>query len=95
MKTIKDYIINESDLDKDSKIKNQFCIDLIKVIGKDNVEKLSSDDNGSVWKIKLKGTNAINLIELSKEIVKIDNDKKYNCIKQIWYGYDIKTITVS
>lgn len=94
MKTIKD-IINESDLNKDSKIKNQFCIDLIKVIGKTNVENLSSDDNGSVWKIKLKGTNTINLIELSKEITKIDNDEKYDCIRQILYGYDIKTITVS
>lgn len=94
MKNITD-MINESGLDQESKIKNQFCIDLIKVIGKNNVKKLSSDDNGSVWKIELKGTDTINLIELSKEIVKIDNDKKYNCIKQIWYGYDIKTITVS
>ena len=94
MKKITD-IINEESTNRESTIKNQVCVDLIKIIGNDNIEKLSSDDKGFVWKIKLKGTNTINLIELSKEIVKIDNNKKYDCIKQIWYDYDTKTIIIS
>ena len=67
---------------------------MIKIIDNKNVDKLSSDDQGLVWQIKLKGTNSINLIELAKEIVKIDGNSKYDCVKNISLIYDTKTIVI-
>ena len=94
MKTIND-IVNESAINNDSALKNQVCINLAKIIDQKNIDKISSDSKGDNWKIILKGTNAIDLIELSKEIIKINNDPKYNIIKTIMFEYDTKTIIIN
>lgn len=86
--------VNESTLDDNGKLKNQVCIDLVKIIGEKNINRISSDDKGNNWKIILKGTDIIDLIELSKEIIKINNDSKYNCITNINLEYDTKTIII-
>lgn len=92
MKTISDIIL-ESGLDEEGRIKNQVCIDLGKIIGQKLIDRISSDDSGHSWNIKLKA-GEMDLIKVAEDISKIGEDKKYDCIKSIVFDYDQKIIMI-
>lgn len=94
MKNLKEFIFNESsELNEEGKVKNTACINISKVIDKNLIDKITSDDSGINWKIYLKPGN-IDLFQLANVINNINRSAKYDCIRVIKFNYDSNIIEV-